>query len=85
VPVQIDGIRELFYTHVQNLAQLESALEQDRRPARAILMAPLDNLLWERRLLKELFDLELTHLELAPQAQQQVELDWLRSASDIDS
>lgn len=160
VPVQIDGIGEPFYLHTQNHPYFEAGIEPDLHPARAILMAPLDNLLWDRRFLKELFDfdyrwevyvpagkrrygyyvlpilygdrfiarfepvrdkrrgvltikgwwwepevtpdepmklalqkcfrnflryLELTRLELAPQAQERANLDWLIAASEIDS
>ncbi len=58
--VSVEGITEPFYYRTQDQAVFEAALEQgDALPA-IQLMAPLDNLLWDRRMLKALFDFDYT-------------------------
>ncbi|MCL7455012.1 MAG: winged helix DNA-binding domain-containing protein [Anaerolineae bacterium] len=57
VSVQVEGIKEPFYLRSQELAYLDQARRMDE-PARAVVMAPLDNLLWDRRMLREIFDFD---------------------------
>jgi uncharacterized protein YcaQ len=54
----VAGITEPLYFRCQDQAWLERALEMREPPPQAVIMAPLDNLLWDRRLLKELFDFD---------------------------
>jgi uncharacterized protein YcaQ len=58
VRASVAGIAEPFYFRSQDQAWLEHSLEMDNLPPRAVIMAPLDNLLWDRRLLKEMFDFD---------------------------
>lgn len=53
---QVDGFKETFYFRTQDRPQLESVLQGNSVETRAIIMAPLDNLLWDRRQLEALFD-----------------------------
>jgi uncharacterized protein YcaQ len=55
VRVRIEGIKEPFYLRSQELPYLDQVRIMDE-PPRAVIMAPLDNLLWDRRMLKEIFD-----------------------------
>lgn len=51
LPVQVAGIRYPLYCRAQDAA----ILTPPQAPPRACLLAPLDNLLWDRRLIEELF------------------------------
>ncbi len=53
---QVEGFKEAFYYRTQDRPRLERSLEGELHMPRAIIMAPLDNLLWDRRLLEALFD-----------------------------
>ena len=52
---EVAGIAEPFYFRAQDKPWLDQALKTDDAPRRALVMAPLDNLLWDRRMLKDLF------------------------------
>jgi uncharacterized protein YcaQ len=56
--VQVEGIQEPFYLRDQDRPTLERASEMDEQPSQARFIAPLDNLCWDRRMLKELFDFD---------------------------
>lgn len=56
--VRVEGIKEPFYYRSQDEPYLNESLAMSAAHPRAILMAPLDNLLWDRRMLQELFDFE---------------------------
>jgi uncharacterized protein len=56
--VQVEGIRDPFYLRDQDEGVLLEAMRMDELEKRAALIAPLDNLLWDRRMLKELFDFD---------------------------
>jgi uncharacterized protein len=58
VEVQIEGIKEPFYLRTQDIPLLDRVLSMDGLVPRAIVMAPLDNLLWDRRMLKEIFNFD---------------------------
>lgn len=51
---RVEGIAEPFYFRSQDRSLLERSLEEDPPPQAAIL-APLDNLVWDRRMLSQLF------------------------------
>jgi len=55
---QVEGIQEPFYFRIQDKSTLDRALEMSEPPPQAVVMAPLDNLLWDRRMLQQLFDFE---------------------------
>lgn len=66
--VRIEGIREPFYYRAQDQDTFEAALSAAETSDSVRLMAPLDNLLWDRRLLKALFDFEYTWEVYTPAA-----------------
>ncbi|WP_424358459.1 winged helix-turn-helix domain-containing protein [Methanocella sp. MCL-LM] len=56
VQIGVEDISHPFYARSEDLACLEKVLRQRRSPqARASVLAPLDNLIWDRKLVKELF------------------------------
>jgi uncharacterized protein YcaQ len=50
----VEGVSHPFYARAEDLPCLDRALRRSP-PARASVLAPLDNLLWDRKLIKELF------------------------------
>jgi uncharacterized protein YcaQ len=58
IEVQIKGIEPPFYMRSEDKPCLDKTLDSDDPSPRAAVMAPLDNLLWDRRLAKELFGFE---------------------------
>jgi uncharacterized protein YcaQ len=57
VEVHVKGIAPPFYVRSEDKSGLDKTLDSDGPAPRATVMAPLDNLLWDRRLAQELFDL----------------------------
>ncbi|XID91957.1 winged helix-turn-helix domain-containing protein [Paenibacillaceae bacterium WGS1546] len=57
-PVEVEGLRHPLYIRTEDLHLLKQALSDDRPNERASVLAPLDNLLWDRTLIRELFDFE---------------------------
>lgn len=62
VPVRVDGLREVRYVPAEDLPFLESAEAEVRdarppggAPEEVAFIAPLDPLVWDRRLLRDLF------------------------------
>lgn len=56
--IQIEGIKSPFYICTQDKRILNQALKKSDSARRAIVMAPLDNLLWDRQLLRDLFNFD---------------------------
>ena len=56
LPVAVEGLSEPLYCLRSDRALLESACSNIRFRARTELLAPLDNLLWDRKLIQALFD-----------------------------
>lgn len=56
--VRVEGIGHDFYMPSRALPYLEAVEGQARPRPRMSLLAPLDNLLWDRQLLSELFDFD---------------------------
>jgi uncharacterized protein YcaQ len=56
--VQVSGVSAPFYMRSEERPGLDGILETDSPRPKAAILAPLDNLLWDRRLVKELFDFE---------------------------
>ncbi len=53
--VQVEHVREPFYVRTDDLRRIRKERNLDANMPRARILAPLDNLLWDRRLIKELF------------------------------
>jgi uncharacterized protein YcaQ len=58
VEVHVEGIEPPLYMRSKDKSRLDKTLDSDSPSPRATVMAPLDNLLWDRRLAKELFDFD---------------------------
>jgi len=62
VPVAVDGVpKRLFFVRAVDLPTLEAAGEPSKAPAAtasATFIAPLDNLTWDRELLRQVFDFD---------------------------
>ncbi|WP_438434649.1 winged helix-turn-helix domain-containing protein [Gorillibacterium sp. sgz500922] len=58
VEVQVEGMREPLYLRQEDLSLAERAKAAGKLKQRVEFIAPLDNLLWDRKLIKALFDFE---------------------------
>jgi hypothetical protein len=54
--VEVEGIDAPFYVRSEDRGTLDGIIQSGRRTPKAVILAPLDNLLWDRRLVKALFD-----------------------------
>jgi uncharacterized protein YcaQ len=52
---RVEGIKLPLYMRSEDRASLDNALHSDAPPPRAVILAPLDNLIWDRRFVEELF------------------------------
>lgn len=55
IEVAVEGLDTPCYLRAEDRALLEQALDGDRPAPRAAILAPLDNLLWDRRFIRRLF------------------------------
>ena len=60
VEVRVEGIRALLYMRSQDLTEFDKVIKSDSPLSRAAILAPLDNLLWERDLVGQLFGFDYT-------------------------
>jgi hypothetical protein len=59
VPVAVDGVpKRLFFLRASDLPTLEAAAEPFREDSAAAFIAPLDNLTWDRELLRQVFNFD---------------------------
>ncbi len=58
VPVEVEGMQHALYMRNEDMPILERAIADDRPNERASVLAPLDNLMWDRHLIRELFEFE---------------------------
>jgi uncharacterized protein YcaQ len=56
--VQVQGMAAPFYMRVQDRAVFDEIPQSGDRQPQAAIVAPLDNLLWDRRLVEDLFDFQ---------------------------
>ncbi|MGE5605848.1 MAG: winged helix-turn-helix domain-containing protein [Bacteroidota bacterium] len=56
--ITVDGIKDKLYCLSADRGLLETVLQEPEIKARCELIAPLDNMLWDRRLIKALFDFD---------------------------
>jgi uncharacterized protein YcaQ len=66
--VRVEGVENPLYMRSEDEIEVETALRQDSQCPRAAVIAPLDNLLWDRRLAQQLFGLEYTWEVYVPAA-----------------
>jgi hypothetical protein len=59
IPVSVDGVaKRLFFVRAADLATLRAAGEAAAAEEAAAFIAPLDNLIWDRELLRQVFDFD---------------------------
>jgi len=58
VEAAVEGIREPLYLRKEDVPLARQAKSPDKLKKRVEFIAPLDNLLWDRRLIKSVFDFE---------------------------
>jgi uncharacterized protein len=58
IEIHVEGLKYPLYMKAGHENLLERVLNQEAVKARAAILAPLDNMLWDRKLIKELFDFE---------------------------
>lgn len=58
IELLVEGVKYPLYIRAYDNPRLKIALEWDDTKPRAVILAPLDNMLWDRELIKELFDFE---------------------------
>ncbi|WP_040949147.1 winged helix-turn-helix domain-containing protein [Gorillibacterium massiliense] len=56
--IEVDGIGQTLYMRTQDLPVLQIALERAAESKEVRILAPLDNMLWDRNLIRELFHFE---------------------------
>ncbi|MGB3715929.1 MAG: crosslink repair DNA glycosylase YcaQ family protein [Candidatus Promineifilaceae bacterium] len=56
IAVRVEGIEPLLYFRSEDEALLVNSMDTEQLEPRAVILAPLDNLLWDRRYVKQLFD-----------------------------
>lgn len=58
--VTIEGQKDIFYCCAENMPMMETVLQSPKLKPRCELIAPLDNFMWDRRIIKALFDFDYT-------------------------
>ena len=58
IEIQVAGMKYNLFMRAQNRMLLENILQGQIGKPRASMIAPLDNMIWDRKLIKELFDFE---------------------------
>lgn len=56
--VDVEGIKHTFYMHSADMPLMELALKSEELEWRCELIAPLDCLMWDRRIINAIFDFE---------------------------
>jgi uncharacterized protein YcaQ len=69
LPVRVEGCKELFYCLKEDEQLLHSLPELPSLKPRTELIAPLDCMLWDRKLIKELFDFDYKWEIYTPEVQ----------------
>jgi uncharacterized protein len=60
VPVAVEHMKDTLYCLAEDLPLIEMVLQNPKLKMRCELIAPLDNFIWDRKLIKELFDYDYT-------------------------
>jgi len=59
VPVAVDGVaKRTFFIRASDVPTVEATAAPDARPPEAAFLAPLDNVTWDRELLRQVFDFD---------------------------
>lgn len=67
--INVEGMKYPLYIATENLGLLEVSVKNTIKSSYARILAPLDNLLWDRKLIAELFDFEYKWEVYTPSAQ----------------
>jgi uncharacterized protein YcaQ len=67
-PLEVEGIPTVLYVRKEELPSLEAALSDAQYPERMELIAPLDCLLWDRRLIEAVFGFDYRWEIYTPEA-----------------
>jgi len=68
IRVEIEGIAEPYYAAARDAALLEEVLSGTEYKPQCAFIAPLDNLIWDRKLLRQIFGFEYTWEIYVPEA-----------------
>lgn len=60
VAVAVEHIKDMLYCRTEDLPLIEAVLQNPKPKFRCELIAPLDNLIWDRKLINELFGFDYT-------------------------
>ena len=69
IPVEVEGVRDILYLPKAGLPYLERARSNEKFSPRCEVIAPLDSLMWDRKLIRALFDFEYKWEIYTPAAQ----------------
>jgi uncharacterized protein YcaQ len=69
--IEVGGLAQPCYIRSQDKATLDSVLRDDDVPLHASIIAPLDNLIWDRRFIEALFDFSYVWEVYKPVAQRE--------------
>lgn len=67
--INVENVKDKLYCLSSDLNLLETVLQKPELKARCELIAPLDNMLWDRRLIKALFDFDYKWEIYTPESQ----------------
>lgn len=60
VAIDVEQMKDVLYCRKEDLSLIEAVLQNPAPKLRCELIAPLDNFMWDRKLIKELFDFDYT-------------------------
>jgi uncharacterized protein YcaQ len=60
VAITVEQLKDTLYCRAEDLPLIEAVLQNPEPKFRCELIAPLDNLIWDRKLISELFDFDYT-------------------------
>ena len=67
IPVHVEGIRDVLYCRAEDAALLEEVQQENTYRARCEVIAPLDCMMWDRKLIRALFGFEYSWEIYTPQ------------------
>lgn len=69
IPITVQDVKDPLYCHIDDLPLIQTIRENPPAKKRCEFIAPLDNLMWDRKLIKALFDFDYKWEIYTPQAQ----------------
>lgn len=58
--IKVEGLKDMLFCHVEDLSLIKTVLQSDDFNPRCELIAPLDCMMWDRKLIRVLFGFEYT-------------------------